>query len=261
MILTHLQENIFTITLDRPEALNALTGALARAILAAVHEAYSTGARAIVLTGNGRAFCAGADLVSASPAISNGTIAESIDCDMCEATNPLIEAISSSPIPVICAVNGACVGGGVGLALACDIVLAARKAYFLIPQVATLGIIPDLGATWKLPRSIGRARALGIQLLGERISAERAEAWGLIWQCVDDESLLGETMRIAHQLAAMPGAAIQATRRLNDTAQSSTLFQQLEEERQLQVQCARSESFAIAVSRFAAAARKSVQPQ
>jgi 2-(1,2-epoxy-1,2-dihydrophenyl)acetyl-CoA isomerase len=252
MIKTSTYDGVVTIALDRPEALNALTRELAQAVLDALRNAIVDGARAVVLTGTGRAFSAGADLVAAAPAVVNGTAAGRIGRDMREATSPLIEAIGDSSVPVVCAVNGPCVGGAVGLALAADIVVAARSAYFLIPQVATLGIVPDLGATWQLPRLLGRARALGAQLLGERIPAQRAQDWGLIWKCVADESLADEAMSIACRLAGVSAASMRATRRLTDAAPGATLAGQLEQERRLQVELADSDFFRVAVERFMA---------
>lgn len=257
MVKVDLEDGVATLTLDRPQVLNALTRELALAALVALREVVAGGARAILLTGAGRAFSSGADLGSAAPAVASGAIAEQVGRDMAQATNPLIEAIADAPVPVVCAVNGPCVGGGVGLALAADVVVAARSAYFLIPQVAALGIVPDLGATWELPRKIGRARALGMQLLGDRITAERAEQWGLIWQCVDDAGLREEALRIARLLASMPGDAVRAARALTDGAATATLAQQLESERQAQMRLLTGDFFRDAVLRFNAAPKKS----
>lgn len=258
MIKTSTHDGITTITFDRPEALNALTRELGEQALCALRDAAASGAKAVVLTGSGRAFSAGADLVGFSALAVRGgeALAQGVGRDMQEALNPLSEAIADSPIPVISAVNGPCVGGGVGIALAADVVIAARSAYFLVPQVAQLGIVPDLGATWELPRKVGRARALGASLLGERIPAERAEAWGLIWRCVDDAALMDEAMAIALQLARSPSAAVRATRTLIDAAPCTTLPAQLEQERLWQAEFVGSEFFHEAVARFAAASSR-----
>jgi len=258
MIKTSTHDGITTITLDRPETLNALTRELGERALGALRDAAASGAKAVVLTGSGRAFSAGADLVGFSDLAAQGgeALAQGVGRDMQEALNPLTEAIADSPIPVISAVNGPCVGGGVGIALAADVVLAARSAYFLIPQVAQLGIVPDLGATWELPRRIGRARALGASLLGERIAAERAEAWGLVWKCVDDAALMDEATAMARQLARLPSAAVRATRTLIDAAPRTTLPAQLEQERLWQVEFLGSDFFRAAVARFVAASSR-----
>ncbi|WP_171015976.1 enoyl-CoA hydratase-related protein [Ramlibacter sp. 2FC] len=252
MIKTSTHDGITTIAFDRPETLNALTRELGEQALCALRDAAASGAKAVVLTGTGRAFSAGADLVGFSAVGAQGgeALAQSVGRDMREAMNPLSEAIADSPIPVISAVNGPCVGGGVGIALAADVAIAARSAYFLLPQVTQLGIVPDLGATWALPRKLGRARALGASLLGERIDAERAEAWGLIWKCVDDAALMDEAMAIARQLARSPSAAVRATRALIDAAPSATLHTQLEQERLCQVEFVGSAFFREAVARF-----------
>ncbi|MGO4393636.1 enoyl-CoA hydratase-related protein [Variovorax sp. M-6] len=258
MIKTTLQDGIATIAFDRPEALNALTRETGTLGLAALQGAIRDGARAVILTGNGRAFCAGADLAVAGQ-LANGVTQggeEDIGLRMQETLNPLVQAISSSPVPVISAVNGACVGGGAGLALAADMVLAARSAYFLLPQAPVLGFVPDLGATWQLPRMIGRSRAFGMSLLGERITAEQAQAWGLVWKCVDDAVLMDEAMALARKLAAIPSSALCATRELLDAAPEATLPDQLEQERLIQMELLRSPFFREACARFASASRK-----
>jgi 2-(1,2-epoxy-1,2-dihydrophenyl)acetyl-CoA isomerase len=253
MIKTTLQDGIATIAFDRPEALNALTRDTGTRGLAALQGAIREGARAVILTGNGRAFCAGADLAAAASLV-NGLAQdgeEDIGLRMQETLNPLVEALSASPVPVISAVHGACVGGGAGLALAADLVLAGRSAYFMLPQAPLLGFVPDLGATWQLPRRVGRSRAFGMSLLGERIPAEQAQAWGLVWKCVDDAVLMDEAMALARKLAAIPSAALRATRELLDAAPDTTLHDQLEQERLVQMKLLRSPFFQEACARFA----------
>jgi 2-(1,2-epoxy-1,2-dihydrophenyl)acetyl-CoA isomerase len=244
--------DVAVITLNRPQALNALVRSMGEQALAALHEAVATGARSIVLTGVGRAFCAGADLAAIAEGFNSSPddVAQSIGSDMLKVFNPLSLAIAQAPIPVVCAVNGPCVGGGVGLALAADIVIAARSAYFLVPQVASLGVVPDLGATWELPRAMGRARALGAMLLGERMGAEQAQDWGLIWQCVDDAALLDQALSLASRLANVPAETVQAARQLVDAAPHTTPANQLDAERALQVRFLGTAFFRERVARF-----------
>jgi 2-(1,2-epoxy-1,2-dihydrophenyl)acetyl-CoA isomerase len=165
--------------------------------------------------------------------------------------SPLARAVLAAPVPVVAAVNGPCAGGAVGLALLCDMVFAARSAYFLVPQVIPLGGVPDLGATWVLGRLVGRARALGMSLTGERVTAERAEQWGMIWRCVDDGELLDHAIAAARRLADAP-AAVVATRRLVDTGFSSTSEDQLDLEAGQQAARFADPAVAAAVERFAA---------
>src|SRR6478609_1892572 len=181
-VRTTLQDGVATLTLDRPHALNALSLALITDLAAALRSsAGHEGTRAIVLTGAGRAFSAGGDIGWFGEALAGGREhAQSEIAGYMESEgNPLTLAIAGCRVPVVCAVNGPCVGGAVGIALAADVVIAARSAYFLVPQVPQLGAVPDLGATWMLSRLLGRSRALGIALLGERIDAAQAEQWGL----------------------------------------------------------------------------------
>lgn len=261
MIEVVKQDNIATITFNRPAALNALTRDLCEQTLAALRDAAASGARAAVITGKGRAFSAGADLLSHSHLFAQGAdaIGREVGFDLQEVSNPLVEAIVGSPIPVVSAVNGLCVGGAVGIALAADIVVAARSAYFLTPQVAQLGIVPDLGATWTLPRKIGRARALGVMLLGQRMPAQLAQDWGLIWKCVDDDALVGEALSIARRLAGVPSAAVRATRSMVDAAPNTPLAAQLETERLWQIKFLASGFFRDAVERFIAASSTHAQ--
>lgn len=168
------------LTLSRPEVLNALSEPLLQEFLAAVGEVAENGTRVLVITGSGRAFCAGADLT--------GDLSDDAGLVLEKFYNPLIESLPALQLPVIAAVNGPAVGAGCSIAIACDFVLAARSAYFLQAFVG-VGLIPDAGATWILPRLVGRARAQAIMMLGERIGAEQAKAWGLIHECVDDSEL------------------------------------------------------------------------
>lgn len=253
-----LRDGVATLALNRPETLNALGPALMAELLAALRASTADErTRAIVLTGAGRAFSAGGDIgwfgevLAGGPDHAQAEIGRGMD----EAGNPLTQAIAECTVPVVAAVNGPCVGAGVGIALAADIVVAARSAYFLVPQVPQLGAVPDLGATWSLPRLLGRSRALGMALLGERIDAARAEQWGLIWRCVDDAALLEEAHALARRLGNASAAALRDTRRLVDAATTSTLAQQLDDECTAQRRHVAGEFFGNACARFLARAK------
>ncbi|SMG00226.1 Enoyl-CoA hydratase [Burkholderia singularis] len=197
--------------------------------------------RALLLTGEGKAFCAGVDLsgmrsANASDAGDHDgrTLGQRTADIMHEQSNRLVQELRELPLPVVCALNGAAVGGGMGLALTADVVIAARSAYFYLPSLPRLGIVPDLGATWFMSRLVSRARMTGLMLLGDRLSAEQAERWGLVWACVDDEALLTEALAVARRLAAQPVHAVLESRRAQDAADRHSLAEQLcyEAERQ-----------------------------
>lgn len=232
-----LQDGVTTLTLDRAEALNALSPPLMVELAQALRAAGADQrTRAIVLTGAGRAFSAGGDIGWFGEVLAGGGLHAQAEIGryMEDVGNPLTQAIAECPVPVIAAVNGPCVGGAVGMALAADVVLAARSAYFLVPQVAQLGAVPDLGATWLLARLLGRSRALGIALLGERIDAAQAEQWGLVWRCIADAELQAEAQALAQRLGHASAAALRDTRRLIDAAPAQSLEQQLADERTAQ---------------------------
>src|SRR6266849_10263433 len=189
-ILVETHAHYRLITLNRPERLNALTVEMAEALSAALDAAAADeSCRALLITGAGRAFCAGQDL-TAIVGIAPAEIGHLLDH-----YNPLIRKLRALPMPVVCAVNGVAAGAGANLALACDIVLAAQSASF-VQAFAKIGLIPDCGGTWLLPRLVGPARARGLALTGEPLAAEKAEAWGLIWKAVDDGMLLEEVHRL-----------------------------------------------------------------
>lgn len=233
-IRLEIADGIAVITLAQPANMNALSIPLQQELrhaLAAVAAQAETGeARALILTGSGRAFCSGADLSGMASVGEGETLGQGAARMMRELTNPIIEDLQQLPVPVVAAVNGAAAGAGVSLALAADIVLAGRSAYFLLPFMPNLGIVPDLGATWMLPRLIGRARSMGLALLGDRLPAERAVAWGLIWECVDDDALMGQARALAERLAQAPAHAALEVRRAFAVADRSDLTAQLEYE-------------------------------
>lgn len=191
------------ITLNRPERLNACPPTMAVEIADALADLQ--GARAVLLTGEGRAFCSGADLAaSGKRSISGGAGSYKA---LTESYNPLMMKLSRLPVPLVCAVNGVAAGVGCSLALAGDFVLAARSAYFLQAFV-NIGLVPDGGASWMLPRLIGKPRATQMMMLGERIGAEQAADWGMVYKCVDDDALAAEAMALAERLAAGPTVAL-----------------------------------------------------
>jgi 2-(1,2-epoxy-1,2-dihydrophenyl)acetyl-CoA isomerase len=229
--------SVARIAVERPQAMNALREATFRELTEALAELGADPAvRALVLTGSGRAFSAGADL--ADP-MMGGHLPPAERGEACRATigglmNPLMQALRDAPFPTIAAVNGVAAGGGVGLALACDMVLAARSAKFILTVTPKLGLVPDLGSTWHLARHLGRARAMGLMLTGEPVTAERAVELGLIWKVVDDAALADDAMALASQLAAGPRKGQVAARGLLDRAFENDFATQLDAERDAQ---------------------------
>ncbi|HEX8062430.1 MAG TPA: enoyl-CoA hydratase-related protein [Allosphingosinicella sp.] len=234
---------VATITIARPDRLNALSGQTVDELRAAVEEAGKSGARCLLLTGEGRGFSSGADLAG------SGGLPDDVGASLEKHFNPLIEAVFALPIPVVAAVNGPCAGAGCSLALAADVVVAARSAYFLQAFV-NIGLIPDAGATWLLPRLAGRARAMDMMMLGERVPAEKAREWGLISRVVDDEALESEAAALATRLAQGPTVALGLIRRLAREAAHLPLAEALAAERAAQRDAGRTEDFRAAVMAF-----------
>ncbi len=260
---------IATLTLNEPARLNPLTTAIQQGCLEALQGVRDdVSIRALILTAKGKAFCVGADLTqlaqwrarSGEPAgqpPAGGTrtaappsLGQQVGDMMASSANPIIEGLGSLPVPVVCAINGPAVGGGFGLALAGDIVIAARSAYFYLPFVPALGLVPDMGASWRLPRAVGSARAMGMALLGERVSAEQAADWGLIWACADDDKLAAQALKTAQRLAALPAHSALETRALLQAAGRNSLAQQLDCERVRQTELIDGESFAEGLAAF-----------
>jgi len=236
-------DGVATLTLNRPESLNALNGAMVDELRTAVESLSGTAARCLLMTGEGRGFSSGADLASA------GGLPDDVGASLENHFNPLVEAIFACPMPVVAAVNGPCAGAGCSLALAADIVIAGRSAYFLQAFI-NIGLIPDAGATWLLPRLAGRARAMEMMILGERISAEKAEQWGLISRMVEDDRLLDEARALAARLAAGPTLAYGLVRRLARDAEQISLTEALAAERTAQRDAGRTEDFRAGVMAF-----------
>ncbi len=227
-----VSDGVATITLNRPERMNAMTFDLMTAIQDALEDVrLNEDIRLVILTGSGRAFCAGADLIS-PPSRTGGDRPDRVRSrpvyDPADTTfDDTLRALMACPVPTLARINGPAAGGGFGLSLACDISIAARSAFFVATFSTELGIVPDMGATWNLPRRIGRARALGVTLLGERLPAERAAQWGLIWNCVDDDMLDQEVARVSSILMATSPAAVRRTRETIDAALRNTFSEQL----------------------------------
>lgn len=227
-------DGIATLTLNEPARLNPITTAIQQDLWDALQRVRDdTRIRAPILTARGKAFSVGADLdqvadwASGATAQGKPSLGKQVGDMMEKAANPIIQGLHDLPVPVVCAINGPAVGGGFGLALAGDIVMAARSAYFYLPFVPALGAVPDMGASWRLPRHVGHARVLGLTLLGERLSAEKAAQWGLIWACVADGQLAAEALSVAKRLAALPAHSALETRALYRAAEANTLAGQL----------------------------------
>jgi 2-(1,2-epoxy-1,2-dihydrophenyl)acetyl-CoA isomerase len=246
-ILVERREGWRVLTLNRRDRLNSFNEAMHERLMAALLEAEADeGCRALLLTGAGRGFCAGQDL-------SNRVFEPGVTPDLTKTIerwyNPLVRKLRSFPMPIVCAVNGVAAGAGANIALACDIVLAARSAKF-IQAFAKIGLLPDSGGTWFLPRLVGLARARGLALLAEPLPAEKAEAWGLIWKAVDDESLMIEAEKLAAHLATQPTIGLALTKQALDASWGNTLDRQLDLERDLQGEAGRTPDYAEGVSAF-----------
>jgi 2-(1,2-epoxy-1,2-dihydrophenyl)acetyl-CoA isomerase len=228
-LLVSREGGIMRITLDRPEKLNAIDGEISHEARIAFEEAALVHeVRVVVLTGSGRAFCAGQDL--ADPAVAPGS---DLGLMIEHFYNPLIRSMRALPKPIIARVNGVAAGAGANLAFAADFVVAARSASF-IESFSRIGLLPDSGGTWMLPRLFGHARAIGLAMLGERISAEQAHAWGAIWQVVDDADLDTACDTLATTLAQAPTRALGAIKAAFEATATSSFDAALDRERELQ---------------------------
>ena len=247
-ILYETADGIARLTLNRPERLNSFNGAMHAEVRDALARVAADGSRVLVITGAGRGFCAGQDLGDRQvmAAGTRADLGESIERNY----KPLVLALRSLGLPTVAAVNGVAAGAGASLALACDLVVAASSASF-IQAFSKLGLVPDSGATWFLPRLVGRARALGLAMLGERLSAADAADWGLIWRCVDDAAFAGFVDGLARSLAAAPTRGLVRTREAMDAGATVTLIEQLDRERDLQRELGYTEDYAEGVAAFA----------
>ncbi|HEY6024971.1 MAG TPA: 2-(1,2-epoxy-1,2-dihydrophenyl)acetyl-CoA isomerase PaaG [Pseudolabrys sp.] len=246
-VLTEQRAGYRVITLNRPDKLNALNEAMHEALHKAVEDAEADeNCRALLLTGAGRAFCTGQDLNDRLLKPGEAPVPRN---SLERHYNPLIRKLRALPFPAIAAVNGVAAGAGANIALACDIVLAARSASF-IQSFARVGLIPDSGGTWFLPRLVGDARARGLALLAETLSAEKAEKWGLIWKCVDDSALDDEAKKMCEHFAAAPTQGLALTKRALNASATSTLDAQLDLERDLQRAASLTPDYAEGVRAF-----------
>jgi 2-(1,2-epoxy-1,2-dihydrophenyl)acetyl-CoA isomerase len=247
-ILFELTDGIARLTLNRPDRLNSFNVDMHAEVRDALERVRADATcRVLVLTGAGRAFCAGQDLSdrAVSPGGGATDLGESIELRY----KPLALALRTMPKPVIAAVNGVAAGAGANIALACDLVIAARSASF-IQSFAKLGLVPDSGGTWNLPRLVGQARAIGLALLGDKLSAEQAAQWGMIWRCVDDAELPAVVDQLAHQLAAAPTRGLARTKEAIYASAGRTFEEALDVERDYQRELGFSADYAEGVAAF-----------
>jgi 2-(1,2-epoxy-1,2-dihydrophenyl)acetyl-CoA isomerase len=248
-ILFSIDGNIARLTLNRPDRLNSFTTIMHDEVQDALGRIGGGAARVLVLTGAGRGFCAGQDL--GDRAVAPGSQPVDLGDSIEKYYKPLVLSLQALPMPVIAAVNGVAAGAGANIALGCDLVVAARSASF-VQSFAKLGLVPDSGGTWILPRLVGNARALGMALLAPQISAEQAAAWGLIWQCVDDTELASTVEALAQQFAIAPTRGLAATKAAIYGGWRRSLIEQLDVERDAQRDLGRSSDYAEGVAAFAA---------
>ncbi len=241
-------DGIARLTLNRPEKLNSFNVTMHAEVQQALGlvEADTT-ARVLVITGAGRGFCAGQDLDDRAVKPGNAAVdlGESIEKNY----NPLVRRIAALKMPVICAVNGVAAGAGANIALACDIVIASKAAKF-VQAFCKLGLVPDSGGTWSLPRAVGQPRALGLALLGAPIDAETAERWGMIWKAVEPEAFEAEVEALAHHFASQPTKGLAFIKQAIRAAATNTFDEQLDLERDLQREAGFSADYREGVSAF-----------
>jgi 2-(1,2-epoxy-1,2-dihydrophenyl)acetyl-CoA isomerase len=252
LVLVTQQGAVRTLALNRPKALNSFTGPMHAQLAAALDAAAAdVSVRCLVLTGSGRGFCAGQDLSdpAVAPDLSENGQMPDISVVLDTVYRPLLRRLRRFPVPVIAAVNGVAAGAGASVALSCDLVVATRSASF-IQAFSKIGLIPDAGGTWVLPRLVGRARALGLAMLGDKLSADEAERIGLIWQAVDDAAFTDAVQALGDRLAAMPAAALVATRRAMDAAQHLDLDAAMAAEAQTQSRLGLAADYREGVSAF-----------
>jgi 2-(1,2-epoxy-1,2-dihydrophenyl)acetyl-CoA isomerase len=246
-VLVSMDRSTLRVTLNRPDKLNAFNAGMHRGLAAAMARAESDpGVRCVLVTGAGRGFCAGADLtgrdLKAEGPIDLGETLEA-------SYNPLIRRMRALEKPIVCAVNGVAAGAGANFALACDLVLAARSASF-IQAFVKIGLVPDCGGTWFLPRLAGMQRAMALAMTGERLSAEDAERWGIVWRVVDDDKLLPEAAAVAASLADGPTHSLGLIKRAMYASADNTLSAQLDLERDLQREIGKGGDYREGVAAF-----------
>ena len=247
-ILFEVSNGVARLTLNRPDRLNSFNVQMHGEVKDALSQLKSNSeARVLVFTGAGRGFCAGQDLGdrAVAPGGQGVDLGDSIE----NYYKPLVLALRNLPMPVIGAINGVAAGAGANLALACDLIIASKSASF-VQAFSKLGLVPDSGGTWFLPRLVGNARAMGLALLGDKLPAEQAAQWGLIWRCVEDAEFKNTVDQLATQLAAAPTRGLARTKQAIYESWSHTLEQQLDQERDFQRELGRSQDYAEGVAAF-----------
>lgn len=241
-----VEDRVAMLTLNRPRTLNSFNRAMQDEMRDALKTVRTDSqVRCLILTGAGRGFCAGQDLGERSEDVAPSDLGETLERHYI----PMIRAIATLDKPVVCAVNGVAAGVGSSLALACDIVLAARSASF-VQAFIRVGLIPDSGGTWHLARALGLPRAKGLALLGEPLLAEQAEAWGLIWRCVEDDRLMDEALDVARRLVELPARGLAMTKHLFQLAAANPLHEQLEREKETMRLLGRTHDYREGVAAF-----------
>lgn len=249
-ILSHVEQGVMTITLNRPERLNSFNDVMHQQLAECLKQAERDDTiRCLLITGAGRGFCAGQDLNDRN--VDPNGPAPDLGMSVERFYNPLVRRLAKLPKPVMAAVNGVAAGAGATLALGCDMVIAARSANFVM-AFSKLGLVPDCGGTWLLPRTAGRARAMGLALLGDKMSAEQAQQWGMIWQVVDDAELADTSLTLARHLATQPTYGLGLIKQALLASETHTLDQQLDMERDFQRMAGRSDDYREGVSAFLA---------
>jgi len=248
-ILLDIDRNVAMITLNRPDRLNSFNENMHLALQAAMESVRTSGPRCLLLTGAGRGFCTGQDL--GDRAVDPGATAPDLGQSIERFYNPLIRSIRSLDMPVVCAVNGVAAGAGANIALACDIVLASHSASF-VQAFCRLGLVPDSGGTYFLPRLVGSARSMGLAMLGDKISAKQAEDWGMIWKAVPDQNLMVESRGLADHLATQPTHGLALIKRALHASPNHDLGTQLDLERDLQREAGQTDDYREGVAAFLA---------
>ena len=248
-ILFKIEAGVATLTLNRPDKLNSFNTTMHEELRDALEkvEAPENGVRCLLITGAGKGFSAGQDL--SDRAIAPGAKAPNLGESLEQRYNPLVRKLKSLAMPVICAVNGVAAGAGANIALACDIVIASRNASF-IQAFCKIGLVPDSGGSWSLPRLVGHARAMALSLLGDKVSADQAAQWGMIYQAVEPEALMKEASRLAARLAAQPTAGLGLIKRAIHASATNSFDEQLDLERDLQTIAGRTADYREGVRAF-----------
>ena len=247
-ILSEVEQGVMTITLNRPDRLNSFNDLMHQQLAACLTQAErDDNVRCLLITGAGHGFCAGQDLNDRN--VDPSGPAPDLGLSVERFYNPLVRRLAALPKPVIAAVNGVAAGAGATLALGCDIVLAARSANFVM-AFSKLGLVPDCGGSWFLPRVAGRARAMGLALLGEKLSAEQAAQWGMIWQLVEDAELADTSRQLARHLATQPTFGLGLIKKALQVSETNGLDAQLDLERDYQRLAGRSDDYREGVSAF-----------